>query len=171
MKPNKGRAWSRHPVLCALALCLTGLVQAKNECAPVTWSAGEFEGRSVSGTATSSFTGDGSTDVSSSLVTTPTSNSSIPVVTISHLIKGADVTVGEVNCRYTANTRNMDLNHCTCTALAIRYRITIEAFFTLNPGLHGDCRNIQADTDYCVRGCKKAHTSSCGSICPGTTGN
>jgi hypothetical protein len=75
-------------------------------------------------------------------------------VTISPLIASGDVAAGEVNCRYTGSTEDMDINYYTCTALAVRYGITIELFFLLNPELHPDCGNIQADTDYCVQGCK-----------------
>jgi hypothetical protein len=60
---------------------------------------------------------------------------------------------GDVVCRYTGTTPER-VNYYTCTELAVRYRITVELFFTLNPKVDKDCRNIEATTAYCVKGCK-----------------
>jgi hypothetical protein len=156
MKSPQETTWSRHLVFCAIALHLTITVQASNQCAPSIWQPGQFEKRALAAataTSTSTSSSSGSTGVSSSLGATPTANVTVPV-TISPIITTGNVTAGQVNCRYTGSTADMDINYYTCTALAVQYGITIETFFTLNPELHPDCGNIQANTDYCVRGCK-----------------
>jgi hypothetical protein len=63
------------------------------------------------------------------------------------------VTVGEVNCRYWATTPD-EVTYYTCSEMAQRYSISNDVLFNLNPGLARDCSNVQADTDYCVTGCK-----------------
>lgn len=156
MKSPQGTTWSRHLVFCAIALYFTITVQASDECAPSIWQPGQFEKRALAAatstfTSTSSFSG--STGVSSSLGAAPTASAAVPV-TISPIITTGNVTAGQVNCRYTGSTEDMDINYYTCTALAVQYGIAIETFFLLNPELHPDCGNIQANTDYCVRGCK-----------------
>ncbi|KAN0116990.1 carbohydrate-binding module family 18 [Hyaloscypha variabilis] len=88
-----------------------------------------------------------SISVSSSSGAQPTAN-----ITISPIITTGNISPGQVNCRYTGSTEGLDINYYTCTQLANQYGISIETFFTLNPGLHPDCGNIQPDTDYCVRG-------------------
>ena len=151
MKSPRGTAWSPHLVLYTVILYFIFAVQASNDCAPSTWQPGEFEGPQLSDPTASS---NASISVSSSLEANPTGNATISPVTISSLITTGDINPGQVNCRYTGNTERFEINHHTCTLLAKRYGISDEIFFKLNPGLQLDCGNIQADTDYCVRGCK-----------------
>lgn len=61
--------------------------------------------------------------------------------------------VGDIMCRYHA-TSGEDVNYYTCTELALTYETTVEKFFELNPSVNADCGNIQASTQYCVKGCK-----------------
>jgi hypothetical protein len=75
-------------------------------------------------------------------------------VTISPLVTSGDIGVGQVNCRYAANTEGMSINYYTCTELAQGYGIEVATFFKLNPTVLPDCSNIKANTDYCVAGCK-----------------
>jgi hypothetical protein len=90
--------------------------------------------------------------------TTINASTPLPAVTISPLYASGPVSVGQVNCRYTANTEGMDINYYTCTQLANENWITVQKFFILNPTVKPDCSNIQANTDYCVAGCKfEAH--------------
>jgi hypothetical protein len=148
MKSLQAETWPRRPVLCVIAACLAIAVQASNECAPVTWLRGEFEKRE----ALTSVTSVNSASSSAALAST----ASPRPVTISPLLTTGPIPAGQVNCRYTVNTgeEDMDINYYTCTALATRYLIKVETFFVLNPGLKTDCSNIQPDTDYCVAGCK-----------------
>lgn len=130
-----------------VALCIAAAsVQAKDECAPWTWTSGDHSKRHSS-TATSS----------SSLETTSSAFASISSpglpVTISPLLGNENTQEGEINCRYTANTGDMPLNTYTCAALALKYRIPVDKFFILNPRVHRNCDNLEADTDYCVKGC------------------
>jgi hypothetical protein len=64
-----------------------------------------------------------------------------------------NVVVGEVNCRYWTTTP-AEVDYYTCSAMSARYDISNDLIFSLNPGLARDCSNVEADTDYCVRGCK-----------------
>lgn len=146
MKSHQRTTWSAHLVFCATILYLTFAVRASNDCAPSTWQRGEFEGHQLSD-PTASFN-------ASSSVSTVEANPTITPVTISSLITTGDIDPGQVNCRYTGNTKRFEVDSSTCTLLAKRYGISVESFFKLNPGLQLDCGNIQADTDYCVRGCK-----------------
>ncbi|KAH7632335.1 hypothetical protein B0T09DRAFT_330915 [Sordaria sp. MPI-SDFR-AT-0083] len=138
MQSLHGTTWPRHFAFWALAtLHLKSTVRA--ECAPTTWDNSEFETT-------------GHCSVPNPLAAT---SAAVPIpVPTSHLISTGYVTPGEVNCRYDTNTEDMEINEHTCTAIAVRYGITLKAFFVLNPGLHSDCGNIEANTDYCVAGCK-----------------
>ncbi|KAA8622148.1 hypothetical protein SMACR_09577 [Sordaria macrospora] len=134
MHLRQGTAWY------ALALFhLASTVRAKNECQPIYWNPGQFEKRTLDNTTIS-----GSPAATSTAVPVP--------VPISNLTSSGYVPPGQVNCRYTASTEDMDINYYTCTYLANRYGISVEAFFKLNPTVHSDCGNIEADTEYCVRG-------------------
>ncbi|KAK5659439.1 hypothetical protein OQA88_640 [Cercophora sp. LCS_1] len=62
-----------------------------------------------------------------------------------------NVTVGEVNCRYWTTTP-AEVNYYTCSQMSQRYGISNDVLFSLNPSLSQDCSNVQAETDYCVRG-------------------
>jgi hypothetical protein len=64
-----------------------------------------------------------------------------------------NVVVGEINCRYWTTTP-AEVDYYTCSEMALRYEISNSVFFSLNPGLAQDCSDVQAETDYCVRGCK-----------------
>lgn len=150
MESLQGTSWSRRLVLCAIAVCLTIPVQAADKCAEVTWLPGQFEKRALSSVTSASSS---ASSVSSSAGATSTANATVPI-TISHLITDGNITAGQVNCRYTDTTEDMDINYYTCTALATKYGISVETFFLLNPDLKTDCSNVQADTDYCVQGCK-----------------
>lgn len=61
--------------------------------------------------------------------------------------------VGEINCRYWTTTP-AEVNYYTCSEMSLRYEISSKVLFSLNPGLAQDCSNVQAETAYCVRGCK-----------------
>jgi hypothetical protein len=145
-------------------LSLARVTLASNDCAAVTWQPGQFEKRAVSGSSSSSsqaLTSLSSKSSSLSIVTSSTTTNAstpLPSVTISPLYASGSVGVGQVNCRYTANTAGMDINYYTCMQLASDNMITVQTFFKLNPTVKPDCSNIQANTDYCVAGCKfKAH--------------
>jgi hypothetical protein len=64
-----------------------------------------------------------------------------------------NVVVGEINCRYWTTTP-AEVNYYTCSEMSLRYEISTKVLFSLNPGLAQDCSNVQAETAYCVRGCK-----------------
>ncbi|KAL0473868.1 hypothetical protein QR685DRAFT_436556 [Neurospora intermedia] len=133
---------------------LTSTVCAKeSECQPIYWEPGQFEKRDLSDTnAALNSTTAASASISSSLPATATSTSAALVpVTISPLIN-EDPQPGEINCRDADSTEGMEINYYTCTALAARNRISVDTLFGLNPGLDRDCGNIEADTEYCVRG-------------------
>ncbi|GAB7330441.1 hypothetical protein MBLNU13_g02054t2 [Cladosporium sp. NU13] len=131
---------------------LASITVASNDCAPSTWQPGQFKRdvTSISSRLTSS-TGT-STVLSSSTVTTSTHPPAVTTVIISPLVSSGNVGVGQVNCRYAANTEGMSINYYTCTELAQNYGINVETFFKLNPTVLPDCSNIKADTDYCVAG-------------------
>lgn len=61
--------------------------------------------------------------------------------------------VGDIICRYEATTPAL-VNYYTCTEIARNYGIDIETFFKLNPNMDRNCDSIEANTDYCVRGCE-----------------
>ncbi|KFY71518.1 hypothetical protein V499_08289 [Pseudogymnoascus sp. VKM F-103] len=124
MEYTQRATWSPHLVFCTIIVCLTFTVRASDGCAPSTWQPGEFEGQQPSDPTASSNSG--------SSVSTVEANPTISPVTISSLITTGDIDPGQVNSK--------------------RYGIYVETFFKLNPGLQLDCGNIQADTDYCVRG-------------------
>jgi hypothetical protein len=65
----------------------------------------------------------------------------------------AEPGTGDVVCRFESTTR-ADVNYYTCTELALKYSITIEKFFLLNPLLDENCATIQPNTTYCVAGCR-----------------
>ncbi|WPG99491.1 Hypothetical protein R9X50_00230600 [Acrodontium crateriforme] len=109
---------------------LASVTVASSDCAPSTWQPGQYK-RDVTPT--------------SSLLTSST-------VIISPLITSGNISVGQVNCRYAANTEGMDINYYTCTELAQDYGIDVATFFKLNPTVLLDCSNIKANTDYCVAG-------------------
>lgn len=151
MRPLQATLWPRRLVLCAIAVCLSIPVQASTDCAPSTWLPGEFEKRAALPTIMSASSS--ASSVPSSASATSTASAIVPV-TISRVITDGDIPPGQVNCRYTDTTEDMDINYYTCTALAIKYDISVETFFLLNPDLKTDCSNIQPGTDYCVQGCK-----------------
>ncbi|KFZ05152.1 hypothetical protein V501_08598 [Pseudogymnoascus sp. VKM F-4519 (FW-2642)] len=130
VKCNKGYEVSPESNLVAascflhIIVCLTFTVRASDGCAPSTWQPGEFECQQLSDPTASSNAG--------SSVSTVEANPTISPVTISSLITTGDIDPGQVNSK--------------------RYGIYVETFFKLNPGLQLDYGNIQADTDYCVRG-------------------
>ncbi|KAK3946879.1 hypothetical protein QBC32DRAFT_387288 [Pseudoneurospora amorphoporcata] len=148
-------AWPQRLVFYLVALFyLTSTVCAKeSECQPIYWEPGQFEKRDLSDTnAALNSTTTASASISSSLPATATSTSAALVpVTISPLIN-EDPQPGEINCRDTDSTEGMEINYYTCTVLAARNRISVDTLFGLNPGLDRDCGNIEADTEYCVRG-------------------
>ena len=142
-------SWMKQAVAAGAVLCLAGNVQASSECAPTVWESGEHSNlKSQLGTAISSpsgadatsplatvtGTGTGTANGSSGLVASP--STAVVPVSISSLLCSGNVTAGEINCRYTTNTEDMELNYHTCTALANKYGITIEKFFKLNPTVH-----------------------------------
>lgn len=98
------------------------------------------------------------------LNSTANATTPLPQVTISPLITSGNISVGQVNCRYTANTAGMDINYYTCIQLADTYGISVEKFFMLNPSVLPDCSNIQANTDYCVARCKSIPLSASASL-------
>lgn len=124
-------------ILFAFALfSILSLAIAANHCQPVTWPNIQYSERiSVQREDSADYPGSNATVEYHSIIST------------------GNVTVGEINCRYSALTGN-DVNYYTCTQLADKYDISNEAFFKINPKLLPDCSNIQPDTLYCVRGCK-----------------
>ncbi|KXH55457.1 hypothetical protein CSAL01_12428 [Colletotrichum salicis] len=61
------------------------------------------------------------------------------------------VNPGEVNCRYWTDTPK-DVSYYTCSELALRYDLSNDLFFTLNPSLGRDCGNIKPQSEYYVSG-------------------
>lgn len=139
---------------------LASITVASNDCAASTWQPGQFK-RDVTSTSLrlTSSTGT-STVLSSSTVSTSTPPPAVTTVIISPLVTSGNPGVGQVNCRYAANTEGMSINYYTCTELAQDYGIDVAKFFKLNPTVLPDCSNIKANTDYCVAGCK-SRTSLC----------
>lgn len=74
--------------------------------------------------------------------------------------------VGDIMCRYHASSGD-DVNYYTCMDLAITYDIPIDKFFELNPSVNANCDNIQASTQYCVKGCKCLPAYRCTRALPG----
>lgn len=70
----------------------------------------------------------------------------------------ADTKPGELNCRSTGRTYD-EVGYWSCAQIADAYSITIERFFELNPELAPDCDGIKPNTEYCVRGCKRASSA------------
>lgn len=67
--------------------------------------------------------------------------------------KAAALHAGRINCRDGVTTESkVDSN--TCALLASKNRLSMKAFFDLNPRLGGDCQSILPDTMYCVNGCE-----------------
>jgi hypothetical protein len=60
---------------------------------------------------------------------------------------------GDIACRYESTTKP-EVKYYTCTELALKYSITVEKFFMLNPSVDKDCDTIKLNTVYCVNGCK-----------------
>lgn len=133
---------------------LTSIAVASDDCAPSTWQPGQLK-RDVTSTSSRLTLSIGtSTVLSSSAISTSNHPPAATTVTISPLVTSGDIGVGQVNCRYAANTEGMSINYYTCTELAQGYGIEVATFFKLNPTVLPDCSNIKANTDYCVAGCK-----------------
>jgi hypothetical protein len=134
------RRQTRSPNFLSFTLFLLSIftVNASNQCQPATWSKANLRRAVTTSTTTSN-------------ATTTTSN-------ITSIISTGNVQPGQINCRYSASTYS-DVNYYTCTRLADRYGITVQAFFTLNPELDLDCSNIQPNSEYCVAGCKYSNHS------------
>ena len=122
------RRQTRSPNFLSFTLFLLSIftVNASNQCQPATWSKANLRRAVTTSTTTSNITS---------------------------IISTGNVQPGQINCRYSATTYS-DVNYYTCTQLADRYGITVQAFFTLNPELDLDCSNIQPNSEYCVAGCK-----------------
>lgn len=137
------RRQTRSPNFLPFTLFLLSIftVNASNQCQPATWSKANLRRAVTTSTTTSN-----ATTTTSSTISTATSN-------ITSIISTGNVQPGQINCRYSASTYS-DVNYYTCTQLADRYGITVQAFFTLNPELNLDCSNIQPNSEYCVAGCK-----------------
>jgi hypothetical protein len=142
MKFFRGQTWSPNFLSLTLFLLSISTVNASDQCQPATWSKANLR-RAV---ATSTITFNAATNTTSSIISTATPN-------ITSIISNGNTQPGQINCRYSASTYS-DVNYYTCTQLADRYGITIQAFFTLNPELDLDCSNIQPNSVYCVAGCK-----------------
>ncbi|KAF2276515.1 uncharacterized protein EI97DRAFT_377374 [Westerdykella ornata] len=67
------------------------------------------------------------------------------------IVAANEVVPGEVVCRYNATT-GPEVNYYTCTLLSLKYQLTVDKFFELNPSVDRDCEGIKPNTDYCVRG-------------------
>lgn len=148
------RLWHRTGS-CVVALCLATAAFAADECADKFWQPGQFEDDVLALRAAKAFTS--LTKASGpSTASSASAASTLPVVpfTSKSIISTGDVTAGEVNCRYSSDTEDMEINYYTCTALANKFGITTNKLFLLNPDLETDCSNIKADTEYCVAGCK-----------------
>lgn len=60
---------------------------------------------------------------------------------------------GTIVCRLNG-TSPAEVNYYTCKEMAVKYKIKVEEFFTLNPQVDQDCKTIKPMTPYCVKGCK-----------------
>ncbi|PVI00003.1 carbohydrate-binding module family 50 protein [Periconia macrospinosa] len=73
-------------------------------------------------------------------------------------------TPGDIVCRYEATTP-AQVNYYTCTELSLKYFITVDKFFELNPSVDKDCETIKPNAVYCVKGWKQpplANDGLCG---------
>ena len=59
---------------------------------------------------------------------------------------------GDIVCRFESTTTS-EVKYYTCTEMALKYSITVEKFFILNPSTDKDCSTIKPNTVYCVDGC------------------
>ena len=162
--PSMKSAWGLSMVhdlgFWVLFSSLASITVASNDCAPSTWQPGQFK-RDVTSTSLRLTSSTGTrTVLSSSTVSQSDPPPAVTTVTISPLVTSGNIGVGQVNCRYAANTEGMSINYYTCTELAQDYGINVATFFKLNPTVLPDCSNIKANTDYCVAGCK-SRTSLC----------
>ncbi|KAF9696782.1 hypothetical protein EKO04_005746 [Ascochyta lentis] len=73
---------------------------------------------------------------------------SIAFALFTHGVNGAP---GDIVCRYETTTL-ATVNYYTCTELALKYSITLEKFFELNPSVDKECATIKPNTNYCVAG-------------------
>ncbi|KAI1810627.1 hypothetical protein GGS20DRAFT_579729 [Poronia punctata] len=154
MPSIRDSSWLRALGFSLISLHWIIAVYAADECAPSVWQPGQFEKRAplITPSPVSTTTSPRAGSVSQSSSSSAAIATTTPVVSVSPLVNAGDVAPGEVNCRYTTNTADVDINYYTCTALATKYDISVETFFMLNPTVKPDCSNIQADTDYCVSG-------------------
>ena len=60
--------------------------------------------------------------------------------------------VGDIICRYYLESPEQ-VNYYTCSQLALKFDITVEKFFELNPDMDKDCTKVKPLTRYCVKGC------------------
>lgn len=74
-------------------------------------------------------------------------------VTLFAVYVHAAPSAGDVVCRFESTTKS-DVNYYTCMELALKYSISVEKFFELNPTINKECSNIKPNTEYCVKGCK-----------------
>jgi hypothetical protein len=67
--------------------------------------------------------------------------------------------VCDIVCRYDTMT-SQDVNYYTCAEINNKYELSMDKLVDLNPGLQQDCKNVEPETKYCVKGCKYfAHRS------------
>lgn len=109
------------------------LVEASNTCQPSTWKQNGVFGRRAEPTPVPTTTDNGD-------------DGDDPIPTLKP---------GDVNCRGWDDAPK-EITYYTCQELAERHRITVDAFYILNPELKGDCKNVQPKHEYCVKGCKSA---------------
>lgn len=67
--------------------------------------------------------------------------------------KRAASQVGDLVCRYETTT-NKDVNYYTCAEINSKYELSMDKLMSLNPGLQEDCKNVEPETTYCVKGCE-----------------
>lgn len=113
----------------------------KNDCQPVTWPNGQYSKRDSLEEDSSQQQNDVQKSVSSA------------IFHLGHITSTGNVSVGEINCRYSAATGS-DVNYYSCTELATQFDISNDVFFLLNPTLYLNCSNVQPYTEYCVSGCE-----------------
>jgi hypothetical protein len=63
--------------------------------------------------------------------------------------------VGDIVCRYDTVT-SQDVNYYTCAEINDKYELSMDKLLDLNPGLQQDCKNVEPETKYCVKGCKRS---------------
>jgi hypothetical protein len=128
-----------------------GITVASDQAAP---AARESEEHTQDVTSTSPAS-TSSIGIISTVASSSDVNASIPIPGLNTVTCYGNVGVGEVNCRYHADTKHRDkTDRETCRELADYYNTDLATFFKLNPTLLPDCSNIQADTEYCVAGCR-----------------